>query len=190
MNRVSICSDNRLPPIRHQSIIWTNAGILLICPLGTNVSEISNIQCFKRPVPGWLTCRSTKFQTMRWGWMLWGRSENGGGTFHCSESSWRRIVVFLNSKPDMQCERGRTVSKGHAGFEHNRDGYGTHRYFSWTHCLTKFSSQSWSVLEKGQKGIPIGHITHQLDCLVTYTIPSTMLPTHNNITIHLSSNIE
>ena len=33
-------SDNGLSPERHQAIIWTNAGILLIGPLGTNVSEI------------------------------------------------------------------------------------------------------------------------------------------------------
>ena len=36
-----IGSDNGLEPGRHQTIIWTNAGILLIEPLGTNFSEIS-----------------------------------------------------------------------------------------------------------------------------------------------------
>ena len=35
-----IGSDNGLLPGRHQAIIWTNAGILLIGPLGTNFSEI------------------------------------------------------------------------------------------------------------------------------------------------------
>ena len=35
-----IGSDNGLSPSRHQAIIWTNAGILLIQPLGTNFSEI------------------------------------------------------------------------------------------------------------------------------------------------------
>ena len=33
-------SDNGLSPGRRQAIIWTNAGILLIRPLGTNFSEI------------------------------------------------------------------------------------------------------------------------------------------------------
>ena len=33
--------DNGLSPGRRQAIIWTNAGILLIGPLGTNVNEIS-----------------------------------------------------------------------------------------------------------------------------------------------------
>ena len=42
------CSfDNGLSPDRRQAIIWTNAGILLIRTLGTNVSEIlSEIQTF------------------------------------------------------------------------------------------------------------------------------------------------
>ena len=32
--------DNGLSPLRRQSIIWANARILLIGPLGTNFSEI------------------------------------------------------------------------------------------------------------------------------------------------------
>ena len=35
----SVGSDNGLSPCRRQTIIWTNAGILLIGPLGTNFSE-------------------------------------------------------------------------------------------------------------------------------------------------------
>ena len=35
-----IASDNGLSPGRRQAIIWTNAWILLIGPLGTNISEI------------------------------------------------------------------------------------------------------------------------------------------------------
>ena len=42
-----IGSDNGLSPGRHQAIIWTNAGILLIGPLGTNFNENSiRIQTF------------------------------------------------------------------------------------------------------------------------------------------------
>ena len=37
----SIGLDNGLSPGRHQAIIWTNAGIVLIGPLGTNFSENS-----------------------------------------------------------------------------------------------------------------------------------------------------
>ena len=36
----TIGSDNGLSPGRRQAIIWTNAGILLIWPLGTNFIEI------------------------------------------------------------------------------------------------------------------------------------------------------
>ena len=35
-----IGSDNDLSPERRQAIIWTNVGILIIGPLGTNFSEI------------------------------------------------------------------------------------------------------------------------------------------------------
>ena len=37
---IIIGSDDDLSPDRRQAIIWTNAGILLIGPLGTNFSEI------------------------------------------------------------------------------------------------------------------------------------------------------
>ena len=39
-NLAIIGSDNGLSPGRRQAIIWINAGILLIGPLGTNFSEI------------------------------------------------------------------------------------------------------------------------------------------------------
>ena len=35
-----IVLDNGLSPGRHQAIIWTNVGILLIGPLATNLNEI------------------------------------------------------------------------------------------------------------------------------------------------------
>ena len=44
VNKLTIIgSDNGLPPGRRQAIIWTNAGILLIGPLGTNFSRNLNI---------------------------------------------------------------------------------------------------------------------------------------------------
>ena len=39
-NLTIIGSDNGLSPGRRQAIIWTNSGILLIGPLGTNFTEI------------------------------------------------------------------------------------------------------------------------------------------------------
>ena len=38
VNYTIIGSDNGLLPVRHQAIIWTNAGILFIWPLETNFS--------------------------------------------------------------------------------------------------------------------------------------------------------
>ena len=35
-----IGSDNSLSPGRHQDIVWANAGILLIGPIGTNFGEM------------------------------------------------------------------------------------------------------------------------------------------------------
>ena len=37
-----IGSDNGLPPVRRQAIIWANVGILLTGPQGTNFSDISS----------------------------------------------------------------------------------------------------------------------------------------------------
>ena len=46
-NLTIIDSDNGLSPLRRQAIIWSNAGILLIGPLGTNFREIlMGIQSF------------------------------------------------------------------------------------------------------------------------------------------------
>ena len=40
VNNAIIGPDNGLSPIRRQAIIWTNDGMLLIGPLGTNSSAI------------------------------------------------------------------------------------------------------------------------------------------------------
>ena len=42
VNWVTIGSDHGLLPVRHQATIWTNDGLLLIEPLGTNFSEYLN----------------------------------------------------------------------------------------------------------------------------------------------------
>ena len=41
-NLTIIGSDNGLSPGQHQAIIWTNAGLLFIGPLGTNFNEIKS----------------------------------------------------------------------------------------------------------------------------------------------------
>ena len=46
-NLTIIGSDNGLSPGRRQAIVWTNAGIVLIWPLGTNFCEyLIGIQTF------------------------------------------------------------------------------------------------------------------------------------------------
>ena len=47
VNRISIGSDNGLSQIRRQAIIWTDAGLSSIGPLGTKFSEnLIKIQFF------------------------------------------------------------------------------------------------------------------------------------------------
>ena len=56
-----IGSDNGFSPKQHQAIIWTNAGILLIGPLGTNFGEILiAIQTFS------LKKRHLKMSSAKW----------------------------------------------------------------------------------------------------------------------------
>ena len=64
-----IDSDNGLSPGRCQAIIWTNAGILLIGPLGINLSEIL------------IEILTLSFQKMR---------------FKASSAKWRPFCLGLN----------------------------------------------------------------------------------------------
>ena len=76
-NLTIIGADNGLSPGRRQTIIWTNAGILLIGPLGTNFNEILNgIQTFsytkmhlKVSAKRWPSCLGLNVLT----WTYWGR---------------------------------------------------------------------------------------------------------------------
>ena len=66
-NLTIIDSDNGLSPERRQAIIWTNAGILLIGPLGTNLGEILiEIQTFSLTEIG-LKMSSAKCCSFRFG---------------------------------------------------------------------------------------------------------------------------
>ena len=95
-----IGSDNGLTPGRRQAIIWTNAGILLIGPLGTNFSEIlignsnifnqgnavENVVCKKAAIlsrPQWVkTLGLTK-------WLIF-------CNMHSYAFSWVKIIVFYS----------------------------------------------------------------------------------------------
>ena len=62
-----IGSDNGLSPGRHQAIIWTNDGILLIGTLGTNFSEILfGIQTFS------FNKMHLKMSSAKWLWFCLG----------------------------------------------------------------------------------------------------------------------
>ena len=62
-----IGSDNGLSPEQCQAIIWTNAGILLIRPLGTNFSEI------------WIEMRTFSLKKIHW------------------KCRWRNVVHFFSA---------------------------------------------------------------------------------------------
>ena len=75
-----IGSDNGLSPDRHQAIIWTNAGLLLIGPLGTNFSEIlieSLTFSFKKmyfkvsSVKRWPFCLDLNVLISAWWFITW-----------------------------------------------------------------------------------------------------------------------
>ena len=63
-----IGSDNGLLPGRHQAIIWTNAGLLLIVPLGTNLSEIlieiENVVWKMAAILSWPQCVNNTYEDL------------------------------------------------------------------------------------------------------------------------------
>ena len=87
-------SDKGLLPRRRQAIIWTNAGILLIGPLGTNFSDISrDIQSFsfkkmhlKMPSAKW---RPFCFgpNVLNWHMTCISHNEIGGMSYHEGSSA-------------------------------------------------------------------------------------------------------
>ena len=88
-----IASDNGLSPSRRRATIWTNAGILLIRPLGTNFSEILfeiHTFSFKKMH---LKMSSAKRRSFCLGLdVLWSpyytsnSDDTSGSTFHCWSS--------------------------------------------------------------------------------------------------------
>ena len=101
-------SDNGLSPGRRQTIIWTNAGILSIGPLGTNFSEISiGIQTFpfrkmhfimssaKSPLRQWCGWNSTQHQTWR--------STVSGDCMACQSTTLRLFNTDLIRYADKVC---------------------------------------------------------------------------------------
>ena len=86
-----IVSDNGLSPGRRQAIIWTNAGILLIGPYGTNFSEIFiGIQTFS------FKKIHSKMASAKWRPFCLGLNELRRGwiiTLHCY--LWMQLLSML-----------------------------------------------------------------------------------------------
>ena len=80
---MNIGSDNGLSPGQHQVIIWTNAGISLFGPLGTNFSEIiikSHISSFKKMHLKMLSAKWRPFVSSSMSkprWIQWKRVQTG-----------------------------------------------------------------------------------------------------------------
>ena len=106
-----IASDNGLSPSRRQAIIWTNAGILLIGPLGIKFSEILikiNTFSFKKMHLKLSSAKRRPFclglneLAIWWHGNMMARREqiNGGKQLFYSNSNirntWCRILITLN----------------------------------------------------------------------------------------------
>ena len=94
-NLTIIGSNNDLSPERRQAIIWTNAGILLIGPLGTNFSEILiKIQTFSLKKIR-LKMSSAKCCSFRLGLngLTWNKIVCMGDIYRCI---WMKFISMLS----------------------------------------------------------------------------------------------
>ena len=100
VNKLTIIgSDNSLSPGRRQAIIWTNAGILLIGPVGTNFSEILiEIYTFsfkkmrlKIPSAKWRPCCLGLNVLKMYGSQL--RQQYPVQTFHCGQTALKPVYA-------------------------------------------------------------------------------------------------
>ena len=79
--------DNGLSPCRRQAIIWTNAGILLIGPLGTNLNEILiEIHTF--------SFKKMHFKLSSGKWRPFCLGLNVLITMECRETTQRRFLTY------------------------------------------------------------------------------------------------
>ena len=100
-NLTIIGSDNGLSPGRRQAIIWTNVGILLIGPLGTNFSEmLIEIHTFS------FKKIHLKTSSAKWRLFCLGLNE----LTKISQAAWRRHVA---SRPDQHWFRSLPLAPSH-----------------------------------------------------------------------------
>ena len=110
-----IGSDNGLSPWRHQAIIWTNAGILLIGPLGANFSEnLIEILTFS------FTKVRLKVSSAKWRPFCFGlnvlrivlsKNEYGGWVHICVERTCAEKRISLSHVPELLSRRLRVLRK-------------------------------------------------------------------------------
>ena len=104
-NLTIIGSDNGLSPGRRQAIIWTNVGILLIGPWGTNFSEILiGIQTFS------LKKMHLKMSSAKWRPFCFGLNELKQSLNNTCDLLLKTCVPALNVTRDFRFERGQHFS--------------------------------------------------------------------------------
>ena len=114
------CSDNGLSPGQCQAIIWTNPGILLIGPLGTNLSEILvgiHIFSFKK--------MHLKMSSIKWRPFCLGLNvlnDSGWSDFSCQDNSFRAFF-FLSLEPWWGCEWGSSCTSRFGGTTRRGDDH-------------------------------------------------------------------
>ena len=104
---IIIGSDNGLLPGRHKAIIWTNAGILLIGPIGRNFNEILikiHIFSFKK-IHLKMSCQPQCVKHLRVSWITQGQSHNWPS---CSDLTLKNrvkktIINHNNTYQGMDC---------------------------------------------------------------------------------------
>ena len=127
-NLTIIGSDNGLSPDRRQAIIWTNAGILLIGPLGINFNEILiGIQTFS-------------FKKIH---------------LKISSAKWRRFCLGLNvNKKGANVEPGQCVKPSHCSRIWPQMGINCYTYvFS---LVTQPLTNSWKMFLLTSTVIKVG----------------------------------
>ena len=111
----TIGSDNGLSPGRRRAIFWTNAGILLIGPLGTNFSEIlSEIHAFS------FKKMHLKVSSAKWRLFCLGPNELRmiGSCNYSSVKSYRHVShdIQLICPVRLKCSRNPDMAKGDFSF--------------------------------------------------------------------------
>ena len=96
-----ISSDSGLSPERHQSIIWTDAGMLLIATLGTNFSEIiSEIHTFSFTKMHLKTSsaklRPFPWNTLKYTFFLWNTLKIHSMACEIGSTIWKFVVWYMS----------------------------------------------------------------------------------------------